>query len=133
MLLLASLKTMPGHGGHKLARCGYTLRVTSQASYSPEYITPTQKKFIFKHVDDMSEGHFLVVIRRMVGLCMSCSSHSSDWNLSQSTLCRMSWVFSGCSPVLPQGELTGWVRISPLTDHSSVITHESKGGCQRRP
>ena len=24
----------------KLARCGYTLRVTSQASYSPEYITP---------------------------------------------------------------------------------------------
>jgi hypothetical protein len=28
----------------KLVRCGYTLRVTSQASYSPEYITPTQKK-----------------------------------------------------------------------------------------
>jgi hypothetical protein len=28
----------------KLTRCGYTLRVTSQASYSPEYITPTQKK-----------------------------------------------------------------------------------------
>ena len=28
----------------KLARCGYTLRVTLQASYSPEYITPTQKK-----------------------------------------------------------------------------------------
>jgi hypothetical protein len=28
----------------KLARCGYTLRVTSQASYSPEYITPTEKK-----------------------------------------------------------------------------------------
>jgi hypothetical protein len=27
-----------------LARCGYTLRVTSQASYSPEYIIPTQKK-----------------------------------------------------------------------------------------
>jgi hypothetical protein len=24
--------------------CGYTLRVTSQASYSPEYTTPTQKK-----------------------------------------------------------------------------------------
>ena len=33
----------------KLARCGYTLRVTSQASYSPEtpeYITPTQNKFM---------------------------------------------------------------------------------------
>ena len=29
--------------GINLARCGYTLRVTSQASYSPEYITPTQK------------------------------------------------------------------------------------------
>jgi hypothetical protein len=28
----------------KLARCGYTLRGTSQASYSPEYITPAQKK-----------------------------------------------------------------------------------------
>jgi hypothetical protein len=27
----------------KLFRCGYTLRVTSQASCSPEYITPTQK------------------------------------------------------------------------------------------
>ena len=64
----ASLKNMPDHGGNrtydlwntspmlcqlsyawsgiffKLARCGYTLRVTSQASYSPEYITPTQKK-----------------------------------------------------------------------------------------
>jgi hypothetical protein len=41
----ARLKNMPDHGGifFKLARCGYTLRVTSQASYSPEYITPTQK------------------------------------------------------------------------------------------
>jgi hypothetical protein len=36
---------MPGHGG--FARCGYTLRVTSQTSYySPEYTTPTQKKII---------------------------------------------------------------------------------------
>jgi hypothetical protein len=26
--------------------CGYTLRVTSQASYSPVYITPTQKKLL---------------------------------------------------------------------------------------
>jgi hypothetical protein len=25
----------------QLARCGYTLRVTSQTLYSPEYITPT--------------------------------------------------------------------------------------------
>jgi hypothetical protein len=28
----------------KLAGCGYTLRVTSQTSYSPEYITPTNRK-----------------------------------------------------------------------------------------
>ena len=28
----------------KLARCGYTLRVTSQVSYSPEYTTPKQTK-----------------------------------------------------------------------------------------
>jgi hypothetical protein len=28
---------------------------------------------------------------------------------SQSTLCRKSWVFSGCSGFLPQGKLTGWV------------------------
>jgi hypothetical protein len=27
----------------KPARCGYTLKVTSQASYSPEYTTPTQQ------------------------------------------------------------------------------------------
>jgi hypothetical protein len=68
----ASLKNMPGHGGkysisttvgsyskgrgsiptvvrHIFQACPvwiYTqsLRVTSQASYSPEYITPTQKK-----------------------------------------------------------------------------------------
>jgi hypothetical protein len=35
----ASLRNMPG-------RCGYTLRVTSQASYSPEYITPAQKNIM---------------------------------------------------------------------------------------
>ena len=28
----------------QLARCGCTLRVTSQTSYSPEYITPTHTK-----------------------------------------------------------------------------------------
>jgi hypothetical protein len=31
-----------------IARCGYTLGVTSQASYSPEYITTTQKKSTLK-------------------------------------------------------------------------------------
>jgi hypothetical protein len=34
----------------KPARCGYTLRVTSQASYSPEYITPAQQKLTFINV-----------------------------------------------------------------------------------
>ena len=33
---------------------------------------------------------------------------------SQSTLCRKSWVFSGCSGFLPQGKLTGWVRINTV-------------------
>ena len=33
---------------------------------------------------------------------------------SQSTLCRKSWVFSGCSGFLPQGKLTGWVRIKTV-------------------
>jgi hypothetical protein len=31
---------------------------------------------------------------------------------SLSTLCRMSWVFSGRSGFLPQGKLTGWVGIN---------------------
>ena len=35
----------------KLARCGYTLRVTSQASYSPEYITPTQNNQDGEYLD----------------------------------------------------------------------------------
>jgi hypothetical protein len=33
-----------------LARCGYTLRVTSQTSYSPEYMTPTQIALISKEL-----------------------------------------------------------------------------------
>ena len=33
---------------------------------------------------------------------------------SQSTLCRKSWVFSGCSGFLPQRKLTGRVRINTL-------------------
>jgi hypothetical protein len=40
----------------KLARCGYTLRVTSQASYSPEYITPTHKKSLKKILDGTPKG-----------------------------------------------------------------------------
>jgi hypothetical protein len=37
---------------------------------------------------------------------------SDSWEKSQSTLNRKSWVFSGCSGFLPQGKLTGWVRIN---------------------
>jgi hypothetical protein len=33
---------------------------------------------------------------------------------SLSTLCRKSWVFSGRSGFLPQGKLTGWVRINTV-------------------
>jgi hypothetical protein len=33
-------------------------------------------------------------------------------SILQSTLYRKSWVFSGCSGFLPQGKLTGWVRIN---------------------
>ena len=41
----ASLKNMPDHGGNRTYDLWNTspLRVTSQASYSPEFITPTQK------------------------------------------------------------------------------------------
>jgi hypothetical protein len=44
-----SISVLPHYIGifFKLVRCGYTLRVTSQTSYSPEYITPTQKKVLF--------------------------------------------------------------------------------------
>ena len=49
-------------------------------------------------------------------------------------------VFSGYSSFLPQGMLTGWVGISPLTDPSIVIgsdmSHKVAASticCQRRP
>jgi hypothetical protein len=48
---------------------------------------------------------------------------TDSWHLcekSQPTLYRKSWVFSGYSGFLPQGMLTGWVGIIPLTDPSTV-------------
>jgi hypothetical protein len=33
---------------------------------------------------------------------------------SLSTLCRRSWIFSGSYGFLPQGKLTGWVRINTV-------------------
>ena len=43
---------------------------------------------------------------------------------AQATLCRKSWVFSGCSSFLPQGKLTGWVRINTV---KKVISRVSTG------
>jgi hypothetical protein len=41
---------------------------------------------------------------------------------SQSTLCRKSWVFSGCSGFLPQGKLTGWVyRINTVKKVITIV------------
>ena len=40
---------------------------------------------------------------------------------SRSTLCRKSWVFSGCSSFLPQGKLTGWVRINTVRNVISQL------------
>jgi hypothetical protein len=43
------------------------------------------------------------------------SIHATDsCEKSQSTLCRKSLVFSGCSGFLPRGKLTGWVRINTV-------------------
>jgi hypothetical protein len=41
--VVGSIPTVTGHI-FQACRFGYTLRVTSQAPYSPEYITPTKKK-----------------------------------------------------------------------------------------
>ena len=40
---------------------------------------------------------------------------------SRSTLCRKSWVFSGCSGFLPQGKLTGWVRINIVRKVITIV------------
>ena len=52
----AGVGSIPSVAGifFKPARCGYTLRVTSQASYSPEYITPTQENYHNQHVKFVS-------------------------------------------------------------------------------
>jgi hypothetical protein len=45
----------------KLARCGYTLRVTSQASYSPEYITPTQKISVYEYAHEDTGFEYIYI------------------------------------------------------------------------
>jgi hypothetical protein len=49
----------------RLARCGCILRVTSQTSYSPEYITPTHTKYF----------HILVQSNYLCKLCTVLSSY----------------------------------------------------------
>ena len=44
---------------------------------------------------------------------------------SQSTLCRNSWVFSG---FLPQGKLTGWVRINTVKKERNITRDVAIGG-----
>ena len=44
----------------KLAQCRYTLRITSQTSYSPEYTTPTQK----------NQGQFVFLINEKCTDCL---------------------------------------------------------------
>jgi hypothetical protein len=47
----------------KPARCGYTLRVTSQASYSPEYIdTNTEKSRVCKCCFKQQFGNFSKIV-----------------------------------------------------------------------
>jgi hypothetical protein len=45
---------------------------------------------------------------------------------SQSTFCRKSWVFSECSSLLPQGKLTGWVRINTVKKVISLNCSKDK-------
>jgi hypothetical protein len=45
---------------------------------------------------------------------------------SQSTLCRKSWVFSGCSGFFPQGKLAAWVRINTVKKRNITIVVKIK-------
>ena len=56
-------------------------------------------------------------ISEMVGSILTTDSCEK----SQSTLYRKSWVFSGCSSFLPQGKLTGWVRINTVRNVISQL------------
>jgi hypothetical protein len=73
--------------------------------------------------NDISVGmSLLIIIMIIVGLrWRSCSEFvgsilaKDSCEMNQSTPCRNSWVFSGCSSnFFPQGKLTGWIRINTL-------------------
>jgi hypothetical protein len=70
----------------KLSRCGYTLRVTSQTSYSPEYITPTQKQLIRTIFDNLK--YDLKVFRKFNVLTSSTVRTITVWTLSVAFLKR---------------------------------------------
>ncbi len=64
----------------------YTLRVTSQPSYSPEYITPTQKKImitlILKELDSVSKYHILKQSRTQSNACARTRMADTRTNLT---------------------------------------------------
>ena len=53
----ASLKNMPDHGGNRTYDLWNTSPQASQASYSPEYLTPTQKK-----ISILFQNHYQTII-----------------------------------------------------------------------
>jgi hypothetical protein len=54
-------------GSYDLSRCGYTFRVTSQTSYSPEYITPPQKNYLHGwHLWKLLQSQFPYWRRRVI-------------------------------------------------------------------
>jgi hypothetical protein len=45
---------------------------------------------------------------------------------SPSTLCRKTWVFSGCLSLPHEGKLTGWVRINTVKKVISQLLYKDK-------
>jgi hypothetical protein len=67
-----SIPTVVRQTFQQLARCGCTLRVTPQTSYSPEYITPTHRKSITKRKYNWS------VLWKTPSTYMACMLESSS-------------------------------------------------------
>jgi hypothetical protein len=61
----------------QLARCGCTLRVAPQTSYSPEYITPTHTKSCNKVVVRLLSSRYQDVFALLVPSCCDKSGTSS--------------------------------------------------------
>jgi hypothetical protein len=82
----------------KLARCGYTLRVTSQASYSPEYITSTQKNH--------EHSIYYLTGRMSLYACALCKRRITQMNLERNNVATILFCLhklgfpKGCEIVL---------------------------------